>query len=77
MKYVEKNKQAASMVDIIGKDATKYLERVAKESISWLEVTDIMKDKFKLTGFQLGMLLGYFNGFQAAMTQYGIVVGGR
>jgi hypothetical protein len=78
IEHMKKNDQAGTMVDVIGKKATKALEEMVKTGVvSWLDVTDVMKEKFNLTGFQLGMLLGYFNGYQAAMNQYGIVVGGR
>ena len=76
IEYMEKNKEAASIAKVIGKKATGELASISSDAESWLDVTDIMKEKYNLTGFQLGMLLGYFMAYQVAMQQFGIVVGG-
>ena len=70
--YVDKNGFAPNLTEMIGENASKEFVQIIGESIegmTWIDVVEILKKKYNLTGFQSGILLGFCIAFQAAIGQ--------
>ena len=77
-KYIEENKIAPSIADVIGGEAADELTEMIQNvdpGTTWVEVLRKLKKEYKVSEFQSGLLMGFFVSYQAII-EAGLEVGG-